>query len=79
MKKLLVIAVFAGGLIAIVSCKKDRTCSCDVTTTGFVTTSVTVDTVFTDVSKSEAKDKCDDLDQNVSAFGQTIVSECELK
>lgn len=79
MKKLLVIGVCVIGLVAIVSCKKDRTCSCDVTTTGIITTSVTVDTVFTDITKADAKTKCDDLSGTASAFGQTITSDCSLK
>ena len=77
MKKVLLVAFCAVGFI-MVSCKKDRTCSCDVTTSGIVTTSGTYDTTFVDVSKSEAKEKCDDLDGTVSVFGQTVTTECEL-
>lgn len=79
MKKLLVLVVFAGGLVAISSCKKDWTCSCDITTTGTINSSTSADTVFSDMTKSDAKSECNDLDGSFTAFGQSVTTECELK
>jgi len=78
-KNILVLAVFAAGLIVIASCKKDRTCGCTVTTTGSFTSTSTYDTTFVDMSKSDAKAACDGLDASASVFGTTVTSECELK
>lgn len=68
MKKLFMVTLLAGGITAITSCKKEFTCQCTVF--GF-----TDDTTLVDVSKSEAKDYCDDQDAGLTLFGGS----CELK
>jgi len=77
MKKVILVA--AVGVLALVSCKKDYTCACDVTTTGLINSTTVVDTVYQDVSKSDAEDKCATNNSTVSAFGTTVTSVCEIK
>lgn len=79
MKKGLII-VAALGLLAVVSCSKDRTCSCTTTTTsGGNSTTSTADTILADMSKSDAKAACDGFDSTGDVFGVQWESECELK
>ncbi len=66
MKKFLLVAVIVSA--ALVSCKKNRTCSC--TADG-----ETLDTVLTNTTKSEAQTKCDALNVLVTLEGGT----CKLK
>ena len=67
MKKILIFSLVVGA-IALTACKKDHTCSCTVL--GF-----TVDTTFTDMSKSDAKTACDEQNSVVGILGGS----CELK
>ena len=66
MKK--IILVFAVASVALVSCKKNRTCSCTVEGEKY-------DTIFQDMSKSDAKSKCDGLSTLMMLGGGS----CELK
>lgn len=66
MKKLLKLTVIATfGVVALTSCKKDWTCDCtasgaDATEVNAVLNDPTATyTVYSDLSKSEAKSKCD--------------------
>jgi hypothetical protein len=69
MKKLFVLVLAVGGLsIAVSSCSKEHTCSCTIL--GF-----TSDTTFTDMSKSDAKTQCDNLNTAAALVGGS----CELK
>jgi len=80
MKKVILVA--AVGVLALVSssCKKDRTCSCVVTVESTLgNASFTQDTIFVDMKKSEAEDKCTGLDASYSSGGESITSVCELK
>ena len=72
MKKLLVFAVIAGGL-ALASCKKNHTCSCTTTALGIT---ITTDTVFQDMSKSDAEAACTGLNIDAGTLGSVS---CELK
>ena len=79
MKKGLII-VAALGLLAVVSCSKDRTCTCTTTTTALGQTStVTTDTILADMSKADAKSTCDGFDTTGDVFGVQWDSQCELK
>lgn len=74
------IIVFAAlGLLAIVSCSKDRTCSCTTDTTGLITSSTTVDTTLVDMTKGDAKASCDALESSGDVFGIQWTTACELK
>ena len=78
MKKVILVAAVA--MLALASCKKDHTCTCDVTTSGLVGTgTLSADTVFVDMKKSEAKDKCTSLDSDIDFFGSQITTVCDLK
>ena len=79
MKKLVILSTLIIATGAVVSCKSDRTCSCTVSTTGLITSTLSYDTTFVDMSKSDAKAECDKLDTYTSVFGTTVSSECELK
>lgn len=68
MKKLFIVTLLAGGIAAVSSCKKEFTCECTVF-------GLTGDTTLTGVSKSEAKDYCDDQNTAASFFGGS----CKLK
>ena len=80
MKKGLII-VAALGLLAVVSCKKDHTCSCEFTTSGSILGdfSITADTVFTDMKKADAAAACDANDLSYTDGAETTTVECELK
>jgi len=78
MKKVILVA--AVGVLALASCKKDRTCSCMVTVESTLgNASFTQDTIFVDMKKSEAEDKCTSLDVSYSSGGESVTSVCELK
>ena len=79
MKKGLMI-IAAVGLLAAVSCKKDHTCTCTVTSTGSILGDFTVsaDTVYSDMKKSDAEAACNTGDYSATALGITNTSECEL-
>ena len=76
MKNLLTIAlvVFLAG--AFTSCKKDYTCTCDITVLGITQT---VEETFMDVSKSEANDLCDAAQTDAAAGGGGLITvNCSL-
>jgi outer membrane murein-binding lipoprotein Lpp len=79
MKKLALFTVIAGGL-ALASCSKDRTCNCVSTSDDGMgnVSSLSYDTVFQDMSKSDAKAACDGLDLSFSFLGASLTNECEL-
>ena len=66
MKKFFFVAVIVSA--SLVSCKKNRTCSCTFS-------SETMDTVLTNTTKSEAQSKCDALNALATLDGGT----CKLK
>jgi hypothetical protein len=69
MKKAIVVGVFAiFGVIALSSCKKDRTCTCTIN--GGSATSYTIE----GKTRSEAKTECDSGDGQILG----IVVECSL-
>lgn len=76
-----IIIIAALGLFAAVSCKKDHTCSCTITSSGslFGDFTITADTVYTDMKKSDAATACDTGDASYSDGSSTTTSECELK
>lgn len=78
-KKLMIFGAFALLSALVVSCKKDRTCSCTTVTTGTINATVTGDTTFVDVSKKDAESKCSSLESSGSVMGQTWDTTCELK
>jgi hypothetical protein len=65
MKKLFVFGIIASGL-ALASCKKDHTCTCDADVLGFT---VSYDTVLTDMSKSDAKAACEGMSFDFGTLG----------
>jgi len=79
MKKVILVA--AKGVLALVSCKKDYTCSCTVSSSGsiFGEFTVVVDTVYQDSKKSDAEDACATRNYSASALGVTNTSVCEIK
>lgn len=77
MKKVILVATI--GVLALISCKKDYTCSCTVTSTGLVNFTVVNDTIYQDVSKSDAENKCATMNSSASGFGTTVTSVCEIK
>jgi hypothetical protein len=84
MKKILLIAAVAG--LAMVSCKKERTCTCTTTTTstsGTVTTGQPSTTVYKKVKKGDAKDMCvstlhEDVNTTPNASTSKSDTKCEL-
>ena len=75
-----IIIVAAMGLFVAVSCKKDHTCSCDVTSTNDLgTITITVDTTFTDMKKKDADASCNNLDYSLSSGTSSVKQDCELK
>lgn len=75
MKKVVFAAVVLGGL-AFTACKKDHTCSCTFTSGGI---SITADTVYTDMKKSDAETQCNSMDASGSIGSESFTQECELK
>lgn len=81
MKKILVIAAVAG--LAAVSCKKDRTCECNVTPTSG--TAYTVTTKMYEVKKKHAREVCyaelggkiTEVTGSITETGDDV--KCELK
>ena len=67
MKKALL--VFAIASVALVSCKKNRTCTCTVA-------GESSDTIFQNMSKKDANAKCESYSALVQAFGG---GSCKLK
>ena len=80
MKKGLMI-IAAVGLLVAVSCKKDHTCSCTITSTGtlFGDFTITGDTLYTDMKKADAETLCNSNDLSYSDGTETTTIECELK
>ena len=72
MKKFFIFAVVVGGL-AFTACKKDHTCRCEVTALGIT---VTTDTVFQDMTKSDAEAACTGLNVDAGSLGS---STCALQ
>jgi len=78
MKKILLVAAVAG--LAMVSCKKDYTCECTVTsnaTGSNVTTTTSSQTGK--MKKQDAIDACDAGDSSTDLLGIKVTSECEIK
>jgi hypothetical protein len=67
------------GALTLVSCKKDYTCKCTITVTGFLdTTYVTMGTI--NDKKSNAQDQCEANDGTITdGFGDTIVTNCQIE
>lgn len=76
-----IIIVTVLGLLAIVSCKKDHTCSCTITSTGslFGDITITADTIYTDMKKKDAAAACDTGDASYNDGTENTTIECELK
>ena len=80
MKKILLVAAVAG--LSMVSCKKDYTCECTITTTvtGLPTTTQTTSGATGKMKKAEAEDKCNTGDSETTVPGSgTVKSACEIK
>jgi len=79
MKKVLLIAAVAS--LAMVSCKKDRTCECTSSSTIPGSTSETTKYTVYDVSKGTAKRACVKTTQEFTSGGTTYIStdDCKLK
>ena len=78
MKKVILVAAVA--MLALASCKKDHTCSCVISgNSSLGNFSVTEDTIFVDMKKSEAEDKCTGLDASYTLGSESVTSVCELK
>lgn len=73
MKKVLLIAAVAG--LSMVSCKKEYTCECTVTTAGI---SVSASTTIKD-TKKKATDACEAGNSSTSLAGITSESKCVIK
>jgi hypothetical protein len=73
MKKVLAIAFFGGLLLT--SCKKDHVCECRTTNSADPNFVYTETVTFPGTTRSDAKSKCDALDQQVN----TLTKACELK
>jgi hypothetical protein len=80
MKKSILFGLVLIAAATISSCKKDRVCSCEVTTTGLLNLSINVDTTFVDISKADAESKCTGLNASVTdpLFDTTVETVCEL-
>ena len=77
-KGLMIFAALA--FLAVVSCSKDRTCSCTTTTSfGGATSTVTADTTLANMSKGDAKTTCESFESSGDIFGTTWDTQCELK
>ena len=73
MKKLLSIAAVTVALVSLSSCKKDYTCTCKYTPTGF--TEQTSTTTLADYKKKDAETACVNIQSTYNLVGGT----CELK
>lgn len=73
MKKIILITAITA--ITLVSCKRDYTCECKVTTLGITTTG---STTIHDTKKNATK-KCDEGDASTTVFGITSTAECSIK
>jgi len=73
MKKVLLVAAVAS--LSMVSCKKDYTCECTVSTAG---NSVTSTTVINDTKKN-ATDACEAGSSSTTVLGITSTSKCSIK
>jgi hypothetical protein len=78
MKKILLVAAIAG--LAMVSCKKEYTCECTVTSNATGTNVTTTASSTTEkMKKQEAIDACDAGDSSTELLGIKVTSECEIK
>ena len=73
MKKVLLVAAVAG--LSMVSCKKDYTCECTVTTAGV---SATASSTITD-TKQNATDACEAGNTSTTVMGITSSTQCSIK
>jgi len=74
MKKV-VLGVAALSFLALVSCKKDYTCECTSTGSGFSgSSSVTIND-----TKKNAEEACEASASSASAGGSSVTTTCELK
>ena len=73
MKK--VFLFFAVATFTLVSCKKERTCTCTSTTAGY---SQTATTTIKDTKKN-AKESCEKMSSTSSSLAGTVTTKCELK
>jgi hypothetical protein len=79
MKKIILVAAVA--MLALASCKKDRTCSCDFTVSdsNFGNFSLSLDTVYTDMKKADAETLCESNNASLVTEDGTTTIACELK
>jgi hypothetical protein len=87
MKKTMMLAAFAG--LFLVSCKKDYTCECTITSTTYVNGTATVgtpqvtDTDLGKMKKADAEDKCEkdngDVMTGDTQNGIKANKNCDLK
>jgi hypothetical protein len=78
MKKVLLVAAVLG--LAMVSCKKDYTCECTVTTySNGASASQTTSGATGKMKKADATSKCDKGDSMVGDTQNGIKSECSIK
>lgn len=73
MKKVLLVAAVAG--LSMVSCKKDYTCECTVTTAGV---SATASSTINDTKKN-ATDACEAGNTSTTVMGITSSTKCSIK
>lgn len=72
--------IAALGLLAVVSCSKDRTCSCITNSDVLgVTSTITTDTTLVDMTKGDAKTACAGLESSGDILGVSWTTTCELK
>jgi len=74
MKKIIPITAFVAFVLMFTSCKKDYTCTCTITQTGY--TPQIVATSIDNSSKDDAQAKCDKTKADFTARG--IASECHI-
>lgn len=78
MKKVILVAAVV--MLALVSCKKDHTCSCTVTSNSiFGNFTITTDTLYTIMNKSNAEDLCASNNYNVTSAAASGSAVCNLK
>ena len=78
--KRVILVVAAVAMIVLVSCKKDRTCRCQIDyNNNGISYSGSADTLFLNVTESDAEAKCSGLDVSVTSGNNSITSVCNLK
>ena len=77
MKNLFILTVFA--LVALTSCKKDYTYTCECNTYWNGDLYSTVTTTIKEDTKSKAKTSCDYLDETINIGSGHYETKCEIK